>query len=348
MSSQPGQSKWSEKFQASYTVKDVIQYALAIGFGTENKDPELRFVYEGDGCLEAFPSFCFVLPNWATSTPNSSFSFIQPFPTPLMKRTGVIPSTCLQKGIVDIETYPVIQIAQSAVWFQDLPIPSPFSSDDPDSLVQTLVSTRVVAVRPKSIGTFVEIETRIQLKNGNKLCALGATFLVLGIDANNVLPMVRIHSDTIFRHTCQIPNSPPDFEWSYTTTPNQALLYRMASGDFNKIHVDLSSNPSRLMKSIIGSHGRPILHGQCTLGIALRGLLLKFLNNQNVSLVSLRAQFTKPVFVGDTLRIEAWKPEPGRLLFRVIQDSSNAIVVDCGELTTNEKASSVPTLSSRL
>jgi acyl dehydratase len=327
-------SNWSVDFHASYTTKDVVQYALAIGFGSSSDNHEKKFTLEDDAFFEAVPTFCFVLPSWASSHPNSSFSYIQPFPTPLMRHMGVIPSTCLHARNFDHDSLPVIHIAQSVVWYQRIPIPSTCSPNKPTSKVHTLVSSRVVAVTPKSIGTFVETETRIQLDSGSLLCTMSATLLVLGMDESKVIPLERDHTERLDR-VCKLPNTSPTFEWSFATTPNQALLYRMASGDFNKIHVDPSTTAM-----MPGACEKPILHGLCTLGIALRGLLTCLDNG--VAVVSLRAHFSKPIFVGDTLKIEAWVQEHGRVLFRIVRGASNAVVVDRGELMTIATTSCVP------
>lgn len=324
-------SKWSEDFHASYTTKDVVQYALAIGFGSSSDNHEMKFTFEEDLSFEAVPTFCLVLPSWASSRPNSSFSYIQPFPTPLMRHMGVIPSTCLQGSTYDLDSLPVIHISQSVVWYQKVPIPSTCSPDKPTSKVHTLVSSRVVAVTPKSIGTFVETETRIRLDSGSLLCTMSATLLVLGMDASKVIPLERLHTERLGGEH-KIPNTSPTFEWSFATTPNQALLYRMASGDFNKIHVDPSTTAM-----MPGACEKPILHGLCTLGIALRGLLSYL--DKAAAVVSLRAHFVQPVFVGDTLKVEAWVQDHGRVLFRVVRVGSNTIVVDRGELMTKATTS---------
>lgn len=320
-------SQWSKDFHASYTTKDLIQYALAVGFSSNNHDDELRYTFEENHNFEAVPTFCFVLPSWASSKPDASFSYIQPFPTPMMAHMGVIPTTCLKEN-TDIDSCPVIHISQSVTWHQQIPIPSTRSPDDQNSRLRTLVSGRVVSVTPKSIGTFVETETRIRLNDdGGLLCTLSATLLVLGMDASKVIPMVK--KGQTARRPCKIPNTPPKLHWSFTTTPNQALLYRMVSGDFNTIHVDASSTAMMMVGS---SSDKPILHGLCTLGIALRGLL-RLLNQEEVTVVSLRAQFTKPVFLGDTLKLEAWvQDDQDTVVFRVLQEASSVVVLDRGEL----------------
>jgi acyl dehydratase len=322
-------SRWSIDYYASYTTKDLIQYALAVGYASDSPDDELRYTFEADQQFEAVPTFSFVLPSWACRTPTASFSCIQLFPSPLMNHAGLIPTNLIQ-GDIDLDNFPVIHISQSAIWHRKIPVPRTWSPGNRNSSVCTLVSSRVVAVSPKSIGTFVETATRIRLENGDRLCTMWSTFLVLGIDSSQVTAMARDVSEvTITRARWQIPHSPPTFQWSFTTQPNQALLYRMASGDSNTIHVCSSKEVASNAMSGRAS-GKPILHGLCTLGIALRGIL-RCLNHE-VDVVAMHAHFTKPVLVGDTLTIDAWVQTQDLVVFRVRLKGSDTIVLDRGEL----------------
>jgi acyl dehydratase len=158
-----------------------------------------------------------------------------------------------------------------------------------------------------------------------------ATLLVLGVENDKVIPMSA--SDEI-PQCMSLPVSPPDFEWCYQTSVNQALHYRLASGDFNKIHIDPSS--ASLMSEITD---RPILHGLCTLGIVMNGIL-KMLE-YDVTILSLQARFTKPVMVGDAVKLEAWrsKQSPNLISFRVVLEICGSIVLDRGllEFTTTSR-----------
>lgn len=337
----PDQPEWSIVYHASYTAKDLLQYALAVGFSSsnddddddDNKNDELRYTFEGNPNFAAVPTFCFALPSWASAS-DGSFSHVQAFPTPLMTYMGVIPTTSLRDG-ADVDSCPVIHMSQSVIWHQKLPVPT-IAKQERESRINTLVSGRTLSVTPKSIGTFVENETRVRLGNGDPLCTLSATLLVLGMESSKVIALgqKRKHPRR------KMPNRPPDFEWSYQTTPNQALLYRLASGDFNSIHVDSSSTSAMMGDS---PSNKPILHGLCTLGIAMRGLLL-MMNDRyyEIAPVSLHAQFTKPVFVGDALTVQAWSPDDrnnaeGVILFRVVQEASSTVVLDGGEFTVQRK-----------
>lgn len=318
----------------NYTAKDLLQYALAIGCSSDGNPKELRYTFEEDANFEAFPSFCFALPSWAST--DGLFSYVQPFPTPLMKNTGVIPSECL-KDDADIGGLPVIHISQSAAWHRSLPVPPPRSGD---RQVHALVSSRVLSVTPKLIGCFVETETRIRT-TCEPLCTLSSTLLVLGMDPSRVTPLTRKVQLKSPRDQSP-PKSPPTLEWSYTTTQNQALLYRLASGDFNAIHVD----PSTTSSMMEADNDKPILHGLCTLGIALRGLLQRA--QEDTTFASLHARFTKPVFVGDKLTVHAWQidkdSEP--VLFRVLNANSGAMVLE-GSVFRKRNVSKTTTTSNR-
>jgi acyl dehydratase len=320
-------SQWSTDYHATYSAKDLIQYALAVGFSSDDDTKELRYTFERDASFEAVPTFCFALPSWASSTPDSQFSYIQAFPTPLMKHMGVIPKANLKGATAELlDNCPVIHMSQSIRWQQEIPVPS-ILIDDEGSKVQTLVSSRTLSVAPKAIGTFVETETRVRLRNGESLCTLGSTLLVLGIDQSEVIPLPMSQNSSQTRRQ-KMPTTPPDFEWSYRTSPNQALLYRLASGDFNAIHVDPSSTAM-----MVGNPDKPLLHGLCTLGIAMRGLLQ--MTKGEISPVALNAQFTKPVFVGDSLKLEAWSNEHSNdtVVFRVVEENSGTVVLDRGEFS---------------
>src|SRR5690606_31357262 len=62
--------------------------------------------------------------------------------------------------------------------------------------------------------------------------------------------------------TVEIPDTAPDADVSYATTPNQALLYRLC-GDRNPLHAD-----PEFAKG--AGFPAPILHGLCSYGVVLR------------------------------------------------------------------------------
>jgi acyl dehydratase len=312
--SSPAQGIWSRNFCASYTTKDIVQYALALGFGSTNVKEDLKYTFEESRDFQAIPTFLLILINWATTQSDGSFTLLPNFPTELMKHMGVIPPENLQCDDIDLNQFPVLHISQSIHWHQNVPMPIN------QSRILTLISSRVVSLMPKSIGTFVETETRIRRSNGELLCSLSATTLVLGIPPSRVVPYTSEFWNIPTRIT--YPSNPPDFTWLFSIAPNQALLYRISSGDTNRIHVE----PHSLPNTSAGSTHKPILHGSCTLGIAMRGLV-QFVDH-DYSIISLRADFSNPVYIDDSLRLEVWNVSPQVKLFRVVKVDSNTVVVD--------------------
>ncbi|MCP4599282.1 MAG: MaoC family protein [Proteobacteria bacterium] len=97
----------------------------------------------------------------------------------------------------------------------------------------------------------------------------------------------------------------PTFRKEITTTPNQALIYRL-NGDINPIH----ANPKAAKEA---GFDRPILHGLCTYGIAARAALKELAKDDPNRFKAFEARFAKVVMPGDTLIIEGWiLDEPGK------------------------------------
>lgn len=327
------QVQGEQEYGFQYTHKDLMLYALSIGIGSDEavSKQELKYLYEHHPKFSPIPTFCVALSFWSNRIKDNQTSGRMPtFPPPIMADADLIPRHLIQ-GNVDISKNANIHIWQSIVWHTSLPLPTDLCSS-----VKTQITSRTLLVEPKSIGTFVTSESRIMVQdptmatsnNFQHLCTMQSTALVLGVSKDAVTP----YKSGIAKITSKprLPDSPPTFEWTFATVPTQALLYRLASGDTNHIHVDNSA------AKMMGSDSKsPLLHGLCTLGIAFRGIL-HLVPNADKRVQKLECQFTQPVFVGATLLIQIWKCENDtdtnatRLLFAVLDKDTGAKVVDCG------------------
>jgi acyl dehydratase len=107
----------------------------------------------------------------------------------------------------------------------------------------------------------------------------------------------------------------PDFSVACKTAENQAALYRL-SGDLNPLHLD----PQAARR---GGFDRPILHGLCTYGFAVRALVNGPLQGDVSRLKEFKARFSNVVYPGDILTTEGWKADGGY----IIQTRSDRSVV---------------------
>jgi acyl dehydratase len=95
------------------------------------------------------------------------------------------------------------------------------------------------------------------------------------------------------------PDREPDHVVESPTLPQQALLYRMASGDKNPLHADPAF-------AAFAGFDRPILHGLCTYGVVLKAVVESALDGRPQDVASWEARFTGHVFPGETLITKVW------------------------------------------
>lgn len=96
----------------------------------------------------------------------------------------------------------------------------------------------------------------------------------------------------------------------YQTSPEQAVLYRL-TGDLHPVHVDTE---------VAKGYGfdRPILHGLCTLGIALR-MLGSATGHHPAGLQEATARLSLPVLPGDLLTLRAAPADGGFAFDMMVQ-----------------------------
>lgn len=119
-----------------------------------------------------------------------------------------------------------------------------------------------------------------------------------------------------------VPDRAADWEVSQTTSPEQALLYRL-SGDRNPLHSDPWFARER------AGFAKPILHGLCTYGFAGRALLNTLCGGESGKFGRMSARFTAPVFPGDSITTRIWCV-PGGAVFRCTAGPDDRVVINEG------------------
>lgn len=309
--------------RVSYNTRDCVLYAISVGFGSEMNHyaNDLRFLNDEDPNFTVVPAFAAALVFWA-STESHRISHLPLFPPPLMQSMGLLPPGSLKEGSQQINSLPVIHTWQSLKFHQRLP------SSHRKQVGPLDLQRKFLAVEPKSIGTFVTTQTSIQ-HNGMLIATLSSQELIMGLKRDAAIPLTRNRTITHSRRSHILQDRDPDFQLHHQVATNQAILYRLASGDSNQIHVDPNTLPS-LFRAKEGPQ-RPLLHGLCTMGIATRAVLT-FAKQLGIheELSYLEGRFTQPVFLTDSLLVKVWKTKSREFQFLVIKRECKTSVLDQG------------------
>jgi acyl dehydratase len=119
--------------------------------------------------------------------------------------------------------------------------------------------------------------------------------------------------------TIEVPERDPDSLVSSPTLPQQALLYRVASGDRNPLHADPG------FASFAG-YERPILHGLCTYGIVGKAVVDRSLDGDGGAMSRFRARFSGVVFPGETVLTRIWDEEDGLIVEASVEERAAAVL----------------------
>jgi 3-hydroxyacyl-CoA dehydrogenase/3a,7a,12a-trihydroxy-5b-cholest-24-enoyl-CoA hydratase len=129
------------------------------------------------------------------------------------------------------------------------------------------------------------------------------------------------------------PQRPADEVWREKTAANQALFYRLTSGDRNPLHADTR------FAALLG-FPRPILHGLCTYGYAARANLKIFSANDPARFKSIKARFSSHIFPGETIETEMWRESETQILFRSRVIERDQIILSNGVFTLHPERGS--------
>lgn len=121
----------------------------------------------------------------------------------------------------------------------------------------------------------------------------------------------------------QIPDRNPDIGVTARTQSNQALFYRLC-GDRNPLHADPAFAKA-------AGFPRPILHGLCTYGHAIRAVVKAACDHDPARVAHIEARFTAPVFPGETIHTEIWRDE-NVVSFRARLMERDVVVLDHGKV----------------
>ncbi|CAL7948825.1 unnamed protein product [Xylocopa violacea] len=133
------------------------------------------------------------------------------------------------------------------------------------------------------------------------------------------------------------PNRHPDASVVQKTSYDQATLYRL-SGDMNPLHID--SNIATM-----AGFERPIVHGLCSLGFAVRHVLQTYADGDPNLFKAIKTRFVKPVLPGQTLRTDMWK-EGNRIHFQTYITGENTPVLSGGYVDLKDTIFKQPSVNS--
>lgn len=171
----------------------------------------------------------------------------------------------------------------------------------------------LVEVLDKGQATLVITEVNTKTADNQLLCR-NQTCCVIGRTGGWGGP--RQTENKLVENIVKPPDRNPDKVVSQQTALNQAALYRL-SGDRNPLHIDP-------MFAQMAGFKKPILHGLCSLGFAVRHVLESYPGNQ---VRRIKARFSGVVYPGETIVTEMWS-EGKRTHFQCkSQETSKNIII---------------------
>ena len=176
---------------------------------------------------------------------------------------------------------------------------------------------RVIGIidKGRDKGTLLRTERRIvDHQSGEPLATLRATLMCRGDGGCGTA-----YGETVPLR--EMPATAPERVAEMPTLPQSALIYRL-NGDMNPLHAD-----PHLARQL--GFERPILHGLCSLGVAMHAVLKLWCNYDAALLKTFNARFSAPVYPGETLVVETWRIGP-TVSFRALVKERGVKVLDYG------------------
>ncbi|KAK6773035.1 hypothetical protein RDI58_028273 [Solanum bulbocastanum] len=282
----------SHKFPESlhtYTERDAAIYALGVGACTKDAidDKELKYVYHQDG-----QEFIQVLPTFSTL-------FTVGIPSQIEQLPGLpFDPRLLLHGQQYIEVYK--------------PLPSHGC---------ILNKTSIAGLHDKGKAAVLEVEIlSYEKESGERLCMNRLSIYLRGAGGFSKSSQPYSYSSNRSNQSAfpKIPKSQPFAVYEECTHASQALLYRL-SGDYNPLHSDPKFAES-------AGFSRPILHGLCTLGFAVRTIIKCICGGDQNMIKKVSGRFLLHVYPGETLITEMWL-EGLRVIYQVKVNERNRAVL---------------------
>ncbi|KAM3758795.1 hypothetical protein ACB098_01G072200 [Castanea mollissima] len=170
-----------------------------------------------------------------------------------------------------------------------------------EQFLQVHNKVSLAGLHDKGKAAIIEYETKsYEKESGQLLCMNRSTVFLRGAGgfSKSSQPYSYSNYQTDKASTVKIPETHPFAVFEDSTQPSQALLYRL-SGDYNPLH----SDP---MVAKIAGFSRPILHGLCTLGFAVRAIIKCICKGDPNLIKSITGRFLLHVYPGETLITEMW------------------------------------------
>jgi (3R)-3-hydroxyacyl-CoA dehydrogenase / 3a,7a,12a-trihydroxy-5b-cholest-24-enoyl-CoA hydratase / enoyl-CoA hydratase 2 len=190
-------------------------------------------------------------------------------------------------------------------------------------------SGRVVGCYDKGKGVVLVVDTTTTDDNGDEIVHNQFSVFIRGIGGygGERGPAPEQHDP---------PARAPDAVHTDKTADNQALWYRLSSGDLNPLHADPNM-------AAIGGFAKPILHGMCTYGHAGRAVLKHFCNNDPSKFKAIGARMASHVFPGETIVTEMWKVSDTKVVFRCkVQERDKVVLANAFVTIAPSPAAAAP------
>ncbi|XOV86573.1 MAG: MaoC/PaaZ C-terminal domain-containing protein [Pseudomonadota bacterium] len=169
------------------------------------------------------------------------------------------------------------------------------------------VQARVIGAHPRGKGNgFVEFESIVKDDAGDVCVRMVNGSFRRGVEKLGDIDPFEGAGQT-YSEKLTVPDRGPDVTASAHIPDNQAHIYRL-SGDYNPLHIDPAA-------ARFGGFDQPILHGLCTFGHCGQLLLGALCDNDASRFRKIKVRFSSPVFLDETLTVNAWQDGAGRVLF---------------------------------